>query len=236
MQFQANICKLYAKITANFVNFSKCVRNARKFAIRIFFLRKIWTKKWKKWVWTEEKKGVIGCKIGVEGGRLTDTWYRPTYGSAPLRGHGPGKVYLDQTISWKGHLTHVKNSVNRKIGLLYRTRSFLNGDILNTMYQSLILPSLEYCDVVWGNAANKYLSKLNNLQNKAGKIILNVNRRFPTKGVFDSLGYPPTYQVPPSGDTALERCMDTRSAAQKGCLFGRSGLPMALFFIIWKLV
>ena len=98
-------------------------------------------------------------------------------------------IYLDPTISWKGHLTHVKNSVNRKIGLLYRTRSFLKGDTLNTMYPSLILPSLEYCDVVWGNAANKYLSKLNTLQNKAGKIILNVNRCFPTKGVFDCLGW-----------------------------------------------
>ena len=145
--------------------------------------------KWKKWVWTEGKKGVIGCTIGVKRGLLTDTWYRPTNGSAPLRSHGPGKVYLDPTISWEGHLTHVKNSVNRKIGLLYRTRSFLKRDTLNTMYQSLILPSLEYCDVVWGNAANKYLSKLSNLQNKAGKIILNVNRRFPTKGVFDSLGW-----------------------------------------------
>ena len=27
-------------------------------------------------------------------------------------------VYLDPNISWKGHLTHVKTSVNRKIGLL----------------------------------------------------------------------------------------------------------------------
>ena len=58
-------------------------------------------------------------------------------------------VYLDPTLSWKGHLTHVRNSVNRKIGLLYRTRSFLKGDTLNTIYQSVVLPSLEYCDVVW---------------------------------------------------------------------------------------
>ena len=68
-------------------------------------------------------------------------------------------VYLDPTLSWKGHLTHVRNSVNRKIGLLYRTRSFLKGDTLNTIYQSVVLPSLEYCDVVWGNAAkNIYAS------------------------------------------------------------------------------
>ena len=49
-------------------------------------------------------------------------------------------VYLDPTLSWKGYLTHVRNSVNIKIGLLYRTRSFLKGDTLNTIYQSIVSP------------------------------------------------------------------------------------------------
>ena len=57
------------------------------------------------------------------------------------------------------------------------------------MYHALILPSLEYCNVVWGNAANKHLCKLKMLQNRAGKIILSVNRRFPTKGMLDGLGW-----------------------------------------------
>ena len=98
-------------------------------------------------------------------------------------------VYLDPTLSWKDHLTHVRNSVNRKIGLLYRTRSFLKGDTLNTIYQSVVLPSLEYCDVVWGNAAKQYLCKLTKLQNRAGKTILNVDRLFPTKSMLDCLGW-----------------------------------------------
>ena len=77
-------------------------------------------------------------------------------------------VYLDPILFWKGHLTHARNSFNRKIRLFY---SFLKGDTLNTMYQSLVVPSLEYC-VVWGNAAIKHF---------------NVNRLFPTKSMLDCL-------------------------------------------------
>jgi len=98
-------------------------------------------------------------------------------------------VYLDPTLSWEGHLNHVRNSVNKKIGVLYRTRSFLKDDTLNTLYQSLILPSLDYCDVVWGNAVKKHLTKLTKLQNRAGKTILKVNRRFPTKDMLGCLGW-----------------------------------------------
>ena len=40
------------------------------------------------WVWTEEKRGVIGCEIGVKkGGLLTGTWDPPMYGSAPPGGY-----------------------------------------------------------------------------------------------------------------------------------------------------
>jgi len=98
-------------------------------------------------------------------------------------------VYLDPILSWEGHLNHVRNSVNKKIGVLYRTRSFLKDDTLNTLYQSLILPSLDYCDVVWGNAVKKHLTKLTKLQNRAGKTILKVNRRFPTKDMLGCLGW-----------------------------------------------
>ena len=64
MQFQAKICKFYVKITANFVNFLNTGE-------AICNLCKIWYENGKKgghWVWTEEKRGVIGCKIGVKKG------------------------------------------------------------------------------------------------------------------------------------------------------------------------
>ena len=98
-------------------------------------------------------------------------------------------VYLDPSVTREGHINHVRSSVNRKIAILYKTRSFIRNDTLNTMYQSLILPSFDYCDIVWGNAHKKHLVKLTKLQNRAGKTILNVNRRFPTKTMLGCLGW-----------------------------------------------
>ena len=73
------------------------------------------------------------------------------------------------------------------MGLIYRSRYFLNSNTLKTLYESLIIPNLDYCDVVWGNACHKYISKLNKLHNinRAGKTILRVNKRFPTDLMLD---------------------------------------------------
>ena len=89
-------------------------------------------------------------------------------------------VYLDPSITWTGHLKHITNTVNRKLGLIYRSRNFLNSNILKTVDESFIIPNLDYCDVVWSNACHKYISKLNKLHNRAGKTILRVNKMFPT--------------------------------------------------------
>ena len=96
-------------------------------------------------------------------------------------------VYLDPSITWTGHLKHVTNTVNRKLGLIYRSRNFLNSNILKTVYESRIIPNLDYCDVVWGNTCHKYISKLNKLHNRAGKTIPRVNKKFPTDPMLDCL-------------------------------------------------
>jgi len=98
-------------------------------------------------------------------------------------------VYFDPSMTWGGHLNHVSSSVNKKVGLIYRTRPFLNEEILKTIYQSLILPNMDYCDIVWGNVCKKFTTKLDKLQNRAGKAILKVNKRFPTSLMLKCLDW-----------------------------------------------
>ena len=57
------------------------------------------------------------------------------------------------------------------------------------LYTSLIIPHFDYCNVVWGNAGNTLLSKLDVLQKTAGKVILGLPRRFPTDVLFSRLGW-----------------------------------------------
>ena len=52
------------KITAKLVNFSKCARSARKIC-NLYVTFDTCVEKRGHWMWTKEKRGVIGCKIGV---------------------------------------------------------------------------------------------------------------------------------------------------------------------------
>ena len=65
LKFQAKICKFYVKIAAKLVNFSKCSRSARQFAVCMQNL----LQKWRKGAIgraLKKKKGIIWCKIGVK--------------------------------------------------------------------------------------------------------------------------------------------------------------------------
>ena len=178
---QAKIC-LYADDTAIFAK-SKEVGQVAQVLTEEMKKVAIWLTKNKLTLNVKKTKVMLfGSSIKIS--KNTDNFSRSKINNDVLDHVNSFKylgVYLDPTLSWKGHLTHVRNSVNRKIGLLYRTRSFLKGDTLNTIYQSVVLPSLEYCDVVWGNAAKKYLCKLTKLQNRAGKTILNVDTAIPNQ-------------------------------------------------------
>ena len=44
------------------------------------------------------------------------------------------------------------------------------------IYKAYILPSFDYCDVVWNNCTEKLAMKLERLQNYAGRIILKERR------------------------------------------------------------
>ena len=67
--------QIYIKITAKFVNFSKCARSAKICNLCVKFDTKV------------GQKGSLGVRSAgrKKGGLLTSTWYPPTYGSASPR-------------------------------------------------------------------------------------------------------------------------------------------------------
>ena len=72
---------------------------------------------------------------------------------------------------------------------LGEVRNILPKSTLNLLFKSLILPHFDYCDVVWGNAGTSHLSRLDKLQNTAGKVILGLPRRFPTDVLLEMLDW-----------------------------------------------
>ena len=96
-------------------------------------------------------------------------------------------IWLDPSLTWSVNTEKLVSKVNKRIGLLRRVRNVLPTKTLKMLYKSLIIHDFDYCDVVWGNAGNTLLSRLDVLQKTAGKVILGLPRRFPTDVLLKKL-------------------------------------------------
>ncbi len=95
-------------------------------------------------------------------------------------------VHIDDMISWKQHISHVLNKVNRGIGILYKLRNVFPKQTLLQIYKSLIYPHLNYCNIVWGNCYQNIISELYKAQKRALKVALKMPIRTPTELVFNT--------------------------------------------------
>ena len=87
---------------------------------------------------------------------------------------------LDPTLSFKLQIANTTNIVSHKLCMLSKIRRYLNNENMLCIYRSMVLPYLDYGDVVIANASPFLLSKLQKMQDKCLKLCLNI------KGKFDS--------------------------------------------------
>ncbi len=57
-----------------------------------------------------------------------------------------------------------------------RVREYLDKNTATMMYNALILPLFDYCNIVIGNGNSGILTRLQRLQNRGGRIILGWTR------------------------------------------------------------
>ena len=60
-------------------------------------------------------------------------------------------VIIDEHLSWRPHINHVTNKLNKTIAILCRARAKLYMNTLRTLYKSLVYPYLTYCLTIWGH-------------------------------------------------------------------------------------
>ena len=74
---------------------------------------------------------------------------------------------LDTHLSWNNHIQKIASKISQTIGIMNKLKVFLPSDILQIIYNSLILPRFNYCLLSWGHK----LERLEKLQKKAVRII-----------------------------------------------------------------
>ena len=77
--------------------------------------------------------------------------------------------------------------------MLKKCKSLIPNDILTTIYNAIILPHLDYCNVVWGNCGTTVANRLQIIQNRAARIICGVAWDTPSQEVLNHLGWQRLY-------------------------------------------
>ena len=50
-------------------------------------------------------------------------------------------------MTWKAHVDYVCKKVASRVGILGRIRGFLTKEVFTLVYDTLILPVFDYCDI-----------------------------------------------------------------------------------------
>ena len=78
---------------------------------------------------------------------------------------------FDQRQVWEEHVGSLCKRVSSGLAVLKEARQYVPQDTLLTIYNALIKPLVDYCDVVWGNLNKALTARLQKLQNRAARII-----------------------------------------------------------------
>ena len=97
--------------------------------------------------------------------------------------------YLGVTISkdlrWDTHITNIANKANKSLGFLRRNLKIGSRSIKEKAFTALVRPSMEYASTVWDPYTDKNINKLEAVQRRAARWVVNRHRQ--TSSVDDML-------------------------------------------------
>ena len=69
-------------------------------------------------------------------------------------------VYLDDTLNWSSHITHLSLQLTRYCGMFYRLRKLVPPYILRTLYYSMVRSRVQYGIILWDSIFQSTLREL----------------------------------------------------------------------------
>ena len=87
---------------------------------------------------------------------------------------------LDKSLTYIKHIQSCISNVSHKMFIFSKIRPYINTKMAITIYKTLIVPFLDYGDILFINASIELLNKLQRLQNKCLRICLRAHPQTPT--------------------------------------------------------
>ena len=83
-------------------------------------------------------------------------------------------VYVDSELSFDEHISMKVKKANQLVGLIRRSFSYLDEKTFVKLYTALVRPHLEYAQCVWSPYLKKHLHKIEGVQMRATKLVVNM--------------------------------------------------------------
>ena len=80
-------------------------------------------------------------------------------------------VMLDNNLCWDVHINYISKKNSKSVSILRMLKHTFPSTALKTLYHSLIYPYFNYCNIIWGCAADTHIEPLILLQKKCTRII-----------------------------------------------------------------
>ena len=96
-------------------------------------------------------------------------------------------ILIDESLNWKPHIQSVKSKLCSTLSVMYKASKFINTEGMLTLYYSLFLPYISYCNEIWGNTYSTNVNCLYILQKKAIRLMFCADRLAHTNEIFKDL-------------------------------------------------
>ena len=96
---------------------------------------------------------------------------------------------MDRQLNWKDHMEAVRRKCLGGLTQLHKVKEALQMRLRKLLYQSLILPHLDYCAIIWAECSKGDADKIQRLQNRGMRLILGKKWDHPSKDLRTELGW-----------------------------------------------
>ena len=93
---------------------------------------------------------------------------------------------LDSSLSFNKHVNNVIQSAAHKMYMLGKIRPYITNNACIQIYKSMILPYIDYGDIIYASTNQLNLRKIQSLQNRCLKICLGLRHTTPTQNLSSS--------------------------------------------------
>ena len=114
-------------------------------------------------------------------------------------------LQLNHNLKWNTHINYVSLKISKVTGLLYKLTSVYPITILKSIYNTLVLPHINYCILSWGSQ----IDRIHLLQKRAIRNISKGNFKAHTEPLFNPIrsGLFQTVNDPGGGALKLHTCI-----------------------------